>query len=154
MRYFFVNSWLACLKMQSSMCRLNLRPPFLSALSSSSSLLLNMLGTSLPVDRYLVNFLNLISDDVCFEYHKHLTSSWSDQWWNLDFYLLWSRTINTDHNRKLDNFYWTGSDKHSWQLWSTRFNKLIHLWPLHVKLDGLVFCSAAFQMLPMPTFVM
>ena len=65
-----------------------------------------MLGTSLPVDRYLVNFLNLISDDVCFEYHKHLTSSWSDQWWNLDFYLLWSRTINTDHNRKLDNFYW------------------------------------------------
>jgi len=51
----------------------------------------------------IVNFLKLISNDVCFEYLKQLTSSWSDQWWNPGYYyLLWSRTINIDCDCQLD----------------------------------------------------
>ena len=50
------------------------------------------------------SFLEPKTDDVCFEYNKHFTSIWNDhdQWWNPDCYLLWSRTVNTEHVCQFD----------------------------------------------------
>ena len=51
------------------------------------------------------NFLKLKTDDVAYEYHKHLTSNHSVEWWYTDCYLLSSRTINSDHDWKLDQLF-------------------------------------------------